>query len=126
MMNGFNQYLCDFCQQPCRRSTGAKEYGKHARWQRCLSCKVSYAISLTGQVKCRIFRGPGEDEFYQLRINYKENISTICFLKKDSWMYNNRKQTTYNSTQIVTLDHCIKDISPQNVQDKIKLYILFS
>lgn len=41
-------------------------------------------------------------------------------------MYNNRKQTTYNSTQIVTLDHCIKDISPQNVQDKIKLYILFS
>jgi len=129
MMNGFNQYICQFCQQPCKNSIGCKRYGKKARWQRCTNCpvEIGYAINIKGIVQCIIFLSPNTNEdHYQLSIDYKEQHTTIQFLKIEYYMYGKRRQKSWKSDQLLQIEHCVKGITPDNVYDKIKTYLLFS
>ena len=129
MMNGYNKYLCQFCLQPCSNSIGCKRYGKKARWQRCRNCpiEIAYAINSKGIVQCIMFLSPNANEdHYQLNIDYKEQNTIIQFLKKVCYTHNNKKQSSWKSNRLLQIDHCVKEITPANVKDKIKTYLLFS
>jgi hypothetical protein len=127
MMNGINQYICQFCQQPCINSIGCKRYGKKARWQRCTNCpvEIGYAINIKGIVQCIMFLTPNSNEnHYQLSIDYKEQHTIIEFYKKQHTARN--KKVWWKSDQLLQIEHCVKGVTPDNVHDKIKTYILFS
>ena len=127
MMNGFNQYICQFCQQPCTNSIGCKRYGKKARWQRCTNCpiEVGYAINVKGIVQCIMFLTPNSNaDHYQLSIDYQEQHTLIGFNKKQYTARN--KKVWWKCDQLLKIDHCVNGITPANVHDKIKTYLLFS
>lgn len=131
MMNGFNQYICEFCQNPCVRSNKwkgrAKEFSNKCRWRHCDSCRVYYAVHPTGRVlgKKIYSPDPGEnDAFYQIEINYKRNHTRIAYMTKKTEFYLPKRQYLYQ--ELLNLDSVIDNVSPSNAQQKIKTYLLFS
>lgn len=128
MMNGFNQYICDFCQQPCRRFASAKQYGNKFKWQKCQTCPIEilYAVHPTGIIRAIMFNITNKGNIYQLIINKKSEKTEINYLKPYSVSYNGQPKTHYYHETLLTLDSCVNGVTPQNVLEKIKLYILFS
>lgn len=122
MMNGKNRYICDFCKGVCYRSPhrlDKNEYGKGAFWHFCYPCDVRYGVTPKGIVKLKVFSCPKEKDFYQFRVDYKRARSEIGFYHSDD---------PYNSyyKALLEFDYIVHDITPKNMLNKIKTYILFS
>lgn len=105
---------CQFCNNFCIR--GDKNI-ENNRWWKCEECRINYLISFDGKIDTANFRSSNiSNEFYTIRILFKEEESTIHFWTK--------KDTYYSATSVVTLNSII-NITPENMQDKLKTYLLF-
>lgn len=132
-MNGFNQYICEYCHNPCRRESkkhrgNAKYLGNKVRWQSCDTCQVHYAVHPTGQVRQKKINIPdpkGNGSLYQFEIDYRNNCSRVVYLERDRRIYRTRI-FQYVHKVLLEFDHTVNDISPSNIEQKIKTYLLFS
>lgn len=118
-MNGFNQYICDHCNQPCQINSRSRKFGKGTRWQVCHSCppkntQLCYAISAQGKVKAIMYNIKMGDFDWQLVISYQDNETILNKLK------------AYGNEEIIKIPSIAQGITPKNVLDKIKLLLLFS
>jgi hypothetical protein len=145
-MTGKNQYRCHFCNKICTKSRKAEEYSKHAHWHYCKNCSaactkksvtIHYAVGPCNRIKGIQFSVSDEDDkrcSYNMEINYKKKQTRIFRyeLHKDpmkdrisSFLYI-ALRPFFTSKDIVTLDKIVNDITPENVMDKMNMYILFS
>ena len=126
MMNGTNQYLCNFCKQPCKLTI--KKYGK-SRWQSCNSCplKIDYAVNGRGKVNCIIYNClDDKGNKYILRIDYNKGLTKIVFSEKRIYSINGKLKESYRDKSLFEVDNCLSNINPDNAFENIKAYILFS
>jgi len=138
-MTGRNEYRCHFCNKVCKKGKKAEEYSKHARWHYCSNCpiEVYYAVGPCSRIKAIQFAVPDEDDkrnSYRMEINYKKSQTKISRyeLHKDpmegrpsAFLYIPMRPY-YTNKNIVTLEKCVNDVTPQNAMDKMNMYILFS
>ncbi len=134
-----NQYKCKFCHGGCERPkhSSAQEYGKYARWQTCWKCNVSFAVgpylSLKA-LKLSIRDPENKDNLYQVVVDLKNNQTYINYFEEDKtpryrglFFYNSgRNQNQYIFKRLLELPRAINSITPKNLMEKIKLYLLFS
>ncbi len=136
-MNGRNQYRCHFCNNMCGkpRNASCKELSKHACWHTCWDCCVSYAVGPKISLKGMKFwqSDPKEPkDFYQMLINYKNKNTIISHFKEYHYPayyeYPNHKigKKEYRYNKLLELAKPLSNINPENLLDKIKMYILFS
>lgn len=118
MMNGFNQYICDFCKQPCQISSRALKFGKGTRWQVCYSCppkntQLCYAVTPQGKVRAIIYNVRMETYNWQLVLSHQDNETVL-------------NKIEYNKNEIIKIPSIAQGVTPKNALDKIKLLLLFS
>lgn len=131
-------------------------FGKHAKWQECPECKTKFAVGPKATLRGARYKvsDPREpDNYYIMEINYKSKttwiyhysrpdykLSTNCDLGPGQYTVTGSSGSTYNfgvsvggrirwahsEKSILRLDKAVRDITPSNVFDKIKMYILFS
>jgi hypothetical protein len=136
-MNGKNQYRCHFCNKICGnpRNDRCKEFGKYARWQSCWNCEVSYAIGPKISLKAiKLWKhDPNEPKnFYQMLIDYKHKNTIISYFPKyvypAYYEYPNYpfRGQEYRYQKLLDLSKPLNNITPNNLLEKIKMYLLFS
>lgn len=134
----------------------AKGFSKHARWHYCKTCDVHFAIGpkcVVHGIQFGVADPKTERNIYHMLIDCKHNTTRIDYLE---WTeepeivltggYTVVPGTTYNITSsngstwtwtvppkrrhiikpVVTLNKSLTGITPENVYEKIKMYILFS
>ncbi len=127
MMNGFNQWICEYCQNACTISTRAnsEEYGPLARWHVCETCstkerQVCYAIRPTAMLVATLFSVVDPKEptnVYRLAIHTKNNETKVEYIPNSS---------VYGKEKLLTISHLAKGVTPKNALEKIKLFLLMS
>jgi hypothetical protein len=168
-MTGHNQYRCHFCEKMCRKTNQkCPEFSKHARYHRCETCDVYFAIGPACRVqgaRFAVFDPNNKDNIYTITVNYKKKKTKIHYLEKHKYqrMYDHNIDMTamygyqfvitgcgtklppgttfttasgqtftipdpsgFHIKELLTLDKAVKDITPKNALEKIKMYILFS
>lgn len=140
-MTSHNQYRCHFCNKICKKIGKAKGYSKYAFWHLCSNCpnKPSFAVGPASKIKGILFSVPipkdnrwENDENYQLETNYKTKQTKISIITKKYYHHTSRvgdrwySEVCNRTRNLLTLDNCVNNITPQNVLDKIKMYLLFS
>lgn len=126
MMNGFNQYLCNFCQQPCKRKLKVQGYGK-AREQLCNGCSAVYVVNTRGIVRAMILfcnHPKIENRWFNIKIDYKNSKSLISVMEKIT--YSDGEVRYISETDPIEVSYCIKGLNPQNFLEKIQTYLTFS
>lgn len=131
-------------------------YGKHAKWQQCPQCKTKFAVGPKCTLRGARYKVPNpkeEDTYYIMDVNYKANHTWIYYYSRPEYKLSTseglvpghysvmsttpgqtygfcytggRIKWNHSEKSIVKLEKAIKDITPENVYDKIKMYILFS
>lgn len=120
MMNGFNQYICEHCKQPCQIASRARKFGTGTRWQVCHTCppkntQLCYAITPQGKVKGIMYNIKMDGFHWQLVISYQDNETTL-----------NKLGLMYSKEEVMKIPSCAQGITPKNVLEKIKLFLLLS
>ncbi len=122
MMNGFNQYICDHCKQPCQIASRTRKFGKGTRWQVCYNCcpetdkiQLCYAVTPQGKVNGIMYSARMDNGHYQLVISYQDNETFVYKLGP-----------LHHKEEIIKIPHCAQGVTPKNIMDKIKLLLLFS
>lgn len=131
-------------------------YGKYAKWQECPECKTKFAVGPKAILRGARYKvqDPKEPEnYYVLEVNYKQNNTWIYYyyrpdhqitmtsdLSPGQYTVTASSGKTYefgisvggkirwgfSEKSILKLEKAVKDITPDNAYDKIKMYILFS
>lgn len=146
-------YCHKFCKKVQGLCVG---YGKYAKWQECPECKTKFAVgpkaTLKG-AKYKVLDPRNDDAYYTMEINYKNNTTWIYHYRRPDYQLTTASQLTpgnysvssvtpgktynfaftggrliwsHSEQSVVKLEKAVKDITPENVSDKIKMYILFS
>lgn len=100
--------ICQFCNKPCDK-------GNSKEWQICHPCDVSFFL-IKKKINLIHFKIVKGDDFYTVILNLKENKSHIYNFKKTN--------VGHYATHVISFDYII-DLTPTNVQDKLKTYLLF-
>lgn len=126
MMDSFNNYICHFCQQSCKRRK--TKMSKNRYWHICKTCNVGHLVSLQGVLFITDLELKVDPNRYHVSIDYDSNQSNIEYWTPENWVSDRtgKKYTRYIVQKLLTLDFCIKDLTPLNIKDKIKTYLLFS
>ncbi len=127
-----NQMTCQYCDNTCIK--GSKDRKRYWWWE-CKPCKVNFLTSLKGTIDIIEFESKEEnDKFYTLHITIKKNRTEIwswakyikpptnygTFIKSK----NNQSKQFYTSDFIIGFDQLL-EITPQNLESKMKTYLLF-
>lgn len=100
---------CQFCNKFC--SKGNSKY-----WQICHLCDVSFRLHKRKVDLIHFTSQEKDGKFYTIHLLLKENESNIyCF---------QRIPIGKGASLIASFDHII-NITPTNLQDKLKTYLLF-
>lgn len=127
MMNGFNQWICDFCGSACTVTNRANstDYGLLARWHVCENCsnaerQVCFAVRHTAMLVATMFTlvDPKEPTNMYRLILHNKNLETKVEYIPNSSVYGNEK--------LLTVPYVAKGVTPKNVFEKIKLFLLMS
>ena len=129
MMNGRNQYICDYCGCPCQRSKiKSPENGRRVYWQRCLGCNTRYAVTSKGIIKRKILScldPKNNDISYQADVQCKYHRT--IFIRTTNLNFRNKHgRIGHDQVMLMELPTALYDITPTNMYNKIKTYILFS
>lgn len=132
-MTGRNEYRCHFCNKLCQKCGKAEGYTKYAQWHYCNNCpaEVWFAVGPTSKIKgMTLSVKDKEDKEYRMEINYKTKRTKIYQMvstQEAVWgLHDVEYVKKYVRKDILTLDKCVNDVTPENVMEKIKMYILFS
>ncbi len=112
MMNGFNQYICDYCNNPCRKLAF-----DIAHMQCCTYCDIDIRYNVTKKGIVNYIEYYYND--YCIIVNFKHKFSEIMYFYKPRLISKQLK-----STIIKSFNYCL-DINPKNIHDKLKTYLLF-
>lgn len=89
------------------------------------------------RVKGILFSVPDREDknkYFRMEINYKTKQTKIYKFESNvkGWFPEGVAQqyltwrTGFKQTDIMTLEKCVNDVTPENVMDKMNMYILFS
>lgn len=108
---------CVFCKTYCNRSEYPESKDSY-RWWSCHRCGVCYSYhDVTGKLEnCRYVRTIKDKEF----MLYLDDHGTRLYVENpdDSW--------SSSPHSILQLDYKLRDVTPNNVQDKIRTLLTFS
>ncbi len=131
-----NKVVCKFCNKLCAKGTRER---KRYWWWECEPCKVNFLVSLKGNLDVVEFESKEEnDRFYTLHLLVNKKRTDICVWNKEtpitykpgtknieslgSW--NQKPNKFYYTQDLVTSFNKILDITPANLQTKLKTYLL--
>lgn len=156
IMNGKNQAKCPYCNKFCKKTSNTcVGYGKYAKWQECPECKTKFAVGPKATLKgarYKVLDPKNDDAYYVMEVNYKQNWTWIYHYARPDYQLTTNSQLgpgsyvmtgasgfthfevssggrikwAHSEKSILKLEKAVKDVTPENVYDKIKMYILFS
>jgi hypothetical protein len=110
-------YACQYCQRRCIKSERAK---KRFWWYLCSTCSVRFLVSITGMLVETEFYSTQNSKKYSILIENKSNKTSLLIHNPD--YYNNFK---YGGKELIKSFDKIIDVTPQNIDNKIKTILMF-
>lgn len=105
---------CHYCQRECVDNESTNTYCY------CYHCHVNYSLTLQLIVDMVIFRNPQMPD-YRLVLHLSDK-ETLLLYRDDSPFISNMDDPQI----VVKLQFIMENVTPQNVQDKIKTMLVFS
>lgn len=110
-------YNCQFCQQQCAPMDVDN-------WMKCCHCKVTFGFA-DDKMKIITFYAKVNNKWFELIINFNMNKTSIWKYQNND--YEESQEWDWVRTTLAWDWVCsfmtIKDITPFNVYDKLKLYL---
>lgn len=134
-----DKVFCKFCNKPCAKGTRER---KRYWWWECEPCKVNFLVSLKGNLDVIEFESKEEnDRFYSLHILVNKKRTDICVWNKETptltftykpgaknieslGTWNQKPNKSYYTQDLVTSFNQVLDITPANLESKLKTYLL--
>jgi hypothetical protein len=114
-------YACQYCHRRCIKSERAK---KRFWWHSCSTCSVRFLVSITGMLVETEFYSTQNNKKYSILIEIKSNKTNLLIDEPDHYDRFNRIVKRGGKELIKSFDKII-DVTPQNLDNKIKTILTF-
>ena len=105
---------CPYCKQPCEKDTD---------FYRCYGCNATHNRDLNGQLTTTCLYTVYQNKMYYLKLAYNSGTARLY------WIYNhtvNTRTRLASEEVVVWMNSIPEDVTPQNLDHKIKFYLTFS